>query len=162
MTTVRIGDSSLLDKKRRVHSSAGCFLVRKSATGTFELLVIHKTWPDGEEKFVLPKGHQQGDETLEETATRETVEEAGYVDFTLLAYVGSCTYELDWDEIFIKTDHYYIAELRSEKRDKQKQEKYEEGVLVETLWVDIEKGIGLLKYENLPELRIQVKRLLEL
>lgn len=28
--TIRIGDSSSLEKKRRVNTSAGCYLVRKS------------------------------------------------------------------------------------------------------------------------------------
>jgi hypothetical protein len=48
MTTVRIGDTDSLEKKRIVNTSAGCYLVRE-LDDNFELLVIHKKWPDGKD-----------------------------------------------------------------------------------------------------------------
>ena len=114
--TVRIGDTSSLEKRRRVNTSAGCFLV-KTEEGNVKLLVIKKVWLDGTTKYVLPKGHKEGEETLEDTALREVREESGYSDISLLRYLGSATYELDWTEIQLKTDHYFLALLNSEKEE---------------------------------------------
>ena len=58
------------------HISAGCYLLRKN-NNKYELLVIHRTKLLGEEKYVLPKGHVEGKETLEEAAKREVSEETG-------------------------------------------------------------------------------------
>jgi 8-oxo-dGTP pyrophosphatase MutT (NUDIX family) len=155
--SIRIGNTSSLDKKRRVNTSAGCYLVRKGKEGGIELLVIKKEWPDGTEKYVLPKGHKEGEEVLEETALRETMEESGYVDITLLRYLGSGTYEIDWKEIQMKTDHYFLAILNSDKQDGKTEETYEEGVVVENEWIELEKGLGLLTYENNPEIHVVLR-----
>ncbi len=113
--TIRIGNSSSLAKQRRVNTSAGCYLVRKNDNNNIQLLVIKKVWQDGNERYVLPKGHKEGEESLEEAALREVMEESGYTDITLLRYLGSSTYEIDWDEIQMKPDHYFLALLNSSK-----------------------------------------------
>ena len=149
--TIRIGDSSLVNKKRRVNTSAGCYLVR-NIDNNVELLLIKKRWPNGEEKYLLPKGHKEREETLEEAAIRETMEESGYIDITLLRYLGSSTYELDWSEIQIKTDHYFLAILNSDKQEGKKEETYEDEVIVENRWMDLEKAFELLTFEKNPEI----------
>lgn len=159
MTTVRIGDTASLEKNRIINSSAGCYLVRKEDE-SYELLILHKKWPEGKEHYVLPKGHKEGDEVLEETARRETMEESGYTDFKLLKYIGSCTYELDWSEIQLKTDHYYLAILQSEEKRDRKPEEYEEEVTVENFWVDIEEGFKLLTFENQEEIHSKIRELI--
>jgi ADP-ribose pyrophosphatase YjhB (NUDIX family) len=151
MSSIRIGDTSSLEKQRRVNTSAGCYLVRKSDDG-LKLLIIKKTWPNGDIKYVLPKGHKEGDETLEKAAIRETKEESGYTDFKLLRYLGSSTYELDWSEIQMKTDHYFLAVLNSDKQIDRKPEEYEKDVVVENLWLEVEKALTHLKYENYKEI----------
>jgi hypothetical protein len=40
--SIRIGDTSSLEKQRRVNTSAGCYLVRKADNNNIELLVIKK------------------------------------------------------------------------------------------------------------------------
>jgi 8-oxo-dGTP pyrophosphatase MutT (NUDIX family) len=160
MNSIRIGDTSSLDKQRRVNTSAGCYLIRKTDTG-IQLLIIKKTFPNGDVKYVLPKGHKEGDETLEEVAHRETVEESGYTDFRLLKYIGSVTYELDWDEIQMKTDHYFLALVNSDKQIERKPEVYEKDVNVENVWMEIEEGFKYFTNENLPELNSFVKSLLK-
>ena len=160
MTTVRISDNTLLGKKRRGTFSAGCYLVRKR-NNQFELLILHKRWLDGMERYVLPKGHQEERETLEDTAKRETIEESGYTNFELLSYIGSNTYELDLDEIIIKTDHYYLAILRNEETIPKRPEIYEKDVVVENIWIDLEEGFGLLTFENQEEMNNKVKSLLK-
>lgn len=160
MQTTRIGDTSTLAKRRKVNTSAGCYIVRENG-GNVELLVLKKEWPDEETKYVLPKGHCEGRETLEETALRETKEESGYADIKLLRYLGSTTYELDWKKIQVKTDHYYLAILNSDRQNKRKQETYEEGVVVENQWLPLEKGLELLTYENIPELNKVLRKYIQ-
>lgn len=160
MTTVRIGDTASIEKNRIINTSAGCYLIRALENAQFQLLIIRKKWSNGEERYVLPKGHQEGDEVLEETARRETMEECGYTDFKLLSYIGSCTYELDWREIQLKTDHYYLAILQSEEKRERKQEDYEEGVTVENIWMALEEGFKILTFENQKEIHDKVRELL--
>lgn len=160
MTTVRIGETSSLEKNRIINTSAGCYLVRKKDSN-YELLILHKEWPDGNERYVLPKGHTEWDEVLEETVKRETTEESGYTDFKLLNYIGSCTYELDWSEIQLKTDHYYLAVLQSEEKAERKPEEYEKEVIVENLWIELEEGFKLLTFENQEEIHDKVRELIQ-
>ena len=154
--SIRIGNTSSLVKKRRVNTSAGCYLVRKNGDN-IKLLVIKKVWPDGTERYILPKGHKEREETLEEAALRETMEESGYIDITLLRYLGSSTYEIDWEEIQMKTDHYFLAILNSDKQEGKQQETYEEKVLVKNEWIELEKGLELLTFENSPEIHKLVR-----
>lgn len=160
MDTVRIPETTSMGKNRRASTSAGCFLVRKTNIGKFELFVIHEKWPDGKETYVLPKGHREKEETIEETAIRETTEESGYVDYKLVKYIGSRTYELDWDEIWIKTDHYFLAILESDKKVKQDLEEYEKNVIQDTSWLDFGIGVDMLTYENQKEFMDQIKEYL--
>lgn len=157
MSSIRIGDTSSLEKQRRVNTSAGCYLVRKSDDG-LKLLIIKKTWPNGDIKYVLPKGHKEGDETLEKAAIRETKEESGYTDFKLLRYLGSSTYELDWSEIQMKTDHYYLAILKSDREESKQPETYEEGVVAENQWKDLDKALEFLTFENNTEIHDLLKQ----
>ena len=159
MTTVRIGNTSSLEKSRIVNTSAGCYLINNLDDNP-QLLVINKRWPDGKEHYVLPKGHMEGDESLEETAKRETTEESGYTDFKLLSYIGSCTYELDWSQIQLKTDHYYLAILQSEDKIESKPEEYESDVIIENIWIDIEEGFKLLTFENQEEIHQKIREML--
>ncbi len=158
--TIRIGNTSSLKKKRLVNTSAGCYLVRKKEND-IELLVIKKKWADGTRRYVLPKGHKEVDETLEEAALRETSEESGYTDIKLLNYLGSSTYELDWEEIRIKTDHYFLAVLKSNKMDAKKPETYEKGVIVKNQWTSLEKALELLTFENNPEIHEALRAYVE-
>lgn len=160
MSSIRIGDKSSLIKQRIVNTSAGCYLVRKTGQ-SIELLIIKKSWPNGDIKYVLPKGHKEGEETLEEAAIRETKEESGYTDFKLLRYLGSSTYELDWSEIQMKTDHYYLALLNSDKEESKQSETYEDGVVVENQWRDLDKALELLTFENNPEIHKLLKEYIQ-
>lgn len=156
--TVRIGNSSILDKPRRLSTSAGCYLVRKTDNNNIELLIIKKVWQDGNTWYVLPKGHKEGEEYLEEVALREVMEESGYTDIILLRYLGSSMYELDRSEIQMKTDHFFLALLNSEKEEGKQPEIYEDGVIVENKWVELESALELLTFENNPEIHELVKK----
>jgi len=146
--TVSVGNSSSMEKSRKVITSAGSYLVRKTPEGKYEIFIIHEKWPNGDETYCLPKGSKEKEESLEEAATRETTEESGYADFKILKYIGSRTYELDWDIIWIKTDHYFLTLLESEKKVKQNLVEYEKKIIVDSFWIDIEEGFKMLTNEN--------------
>eukprot|EP00802_Teleaulax_amphioxeia_P018629 Tamp_18829.p1 GENE.Tamp_18829~~Tamp_18829.p1 ORF type:complete len:173 (+),score=37.87 Tamp_18829:22-519(+) len=55
---------------------AGCVVLREGADGARECLLISSKDPS---KWIFPKGGWETDETLEEAARRETLEEAGVV-----------------------------------------------------------------------------------
>jgi 8-oxo-dGTP pyrophosphatase MutT (NUDIX family) len=160
MDTVRIGNTNSMEKSRKVITSAGSYLVRKSGENKFELFVIHEIWPDGKETYCLPKGSKEKEESLEEAARRETTEESGYADFKILNYVGSRTYELDWDIIWIKIDYYFLSILETERRVEQNLVEYEKKVIVDSFWIDLEKGLSMLTNENHKEHHNLVKKFL--
>lgn len=75
-----------------------------------------------EEYWFLPKGHAEGDESLEETARREIEEEVGLTDFTHWQFLGTkeraSLNDKEW-----KTIHYFFgvttqAELNPVATDK--------------------------------------------
>jgi hypothetical protein len=86
------------------------------------------------------------------------MEESGYTDITLLRYLGSSTYEIDWSEIQMKTDHYYLALLNSEIEKGKQEETYEDGVELENEWIELDKALELLTFENNPEIHELVKQ----
>jgi ADP-ribose pyrophosphatase YjhB (NUDIX family) len=58
----------------RKDTSAGCCVVRK-LDDRYQLLTIFRKWPDRKKGYTLPKGHKENNDSLEQTAIRETQEE---------------------------------------------------------------------------------------
>lgn len=68
----------------------------------------------------LPKGHVEPGEDLAETALRETREESGYTDLTILANLGSQVVAFDYaGDHITRTEHYFLMRLDSQRRVKQ-------------------------------------------
>lgn len=64
-----------------------------------------------ERRWVLPKGHVEPGETLEQTALREILEESGLDNVQLIKYLG-CVLRTTVKEngnVVNKTIHYYLA-----------------------------------------------------
>lgn len=59
------------------------------------------------DKYVIPKGHVEDGETIEEAARREIEEETGLRRFTLAGYLGSRE-RLDFKGRSWKITHYYV------------------------------------------------------
>jgi 8-oxo-dGTP pyrophosphatase MutT (NUDIX family) len=123
--------------------SAGAAVFRKQGSG-FEFLILGKK-EDGEITYHLPKGTLHIDETLEECAKREIVEEAG-VTVELKAYIGAKTEEyIRETHVYIKTLHYYAAEYCGESEAMDDEHDFRE-------WCGIEDALRKLspnlKHEN--------------
>ncbi|MBP8292737.1 MAG: NUDIX domain-containing protein [Caldilineaceae bacterium] len=68
----------------------------------------------------LPKGHVEPGEDIAQTAVRETQEESGYADLALVADLGEQTVEFDFaGDHVTRTEHYFLLDLRSQRRIKQ-------------------------------------------
>jgi len=85
------------------HDAAGGIIVRLGDAGAEVVLVREGTHP----AFVLPKGHVEAGETLEQAARREVAEEAGLRDLTLLAALGARE-RLDFERTSWKRTHYFL------------------------------------------------------
>ena len=64
----------------------------------------------------LPKGHIDPGESARVAALRETTEESGYADLTVVAELGSQLSEFDHNgKHIIRTEHYFLMHLQSER-----------------------------------------------
>jgi 8-oxo-dGTP pyrophosphatase MutT (NUDIX family) len=85
------------------HESAGGIVVR-IADGQICLALIHeRAYAD----FVLPKGHVEQGETLEQAARREIAEEAGFTRLKRIASLGK-KQRLDFSKSSWKIIHYFL------------------------------------------------------
>lgn len=88
-------------------TSSGALILRE-IDGQLKLALAQrqrttKTW-------VLPKGHVESGETLQQAALREIHEEAGLSNVQLLTYLGNLVREVSKNGVTVqKTIHYYLA-----------------------------------------------------
>jgi len=85
------------------HSAAGGIVARAENGRIYIALVGEK----GLSKFVLPKGHVEAGESLEQAAVREIEEEAGFSQLMLLAPLG-IRERLDFSKRTWKKTHYFL------------------------------------------------------
>jgi ADP-ribose pyrophosphatase YjhB (NUDIX family) len=85
------------------HVSAGGVVARLENDCVYIALVGER----GLHGFVLPKGHVEPGESIEQAATREIAEEAGLSELTLIAPLGT-EERLDFDKRSWKKTHYFL------------------------------------------------------
>ncbi len=92
-----------------VETSAGGIVVDVQDGAAF-IAVIARRNRAGRIEWCLPKGHQEGDETLEETAAREVEEETG-IEGRVLTTLGTIDYWFSTHEKRVhKVVHHYLLE----------------------------------------------------
>lgn len=161
----------------RIDTSAGCYVIRKK-DNKYELLVIHRTFPEEKiskhieidangkqtlietkmkETYVIPKGHKKENDDLEEAALRETTEESGYSDVEILQDLGSKTYILPWETPIKKTDHYFLALFKGDKKVEQILTGWDEDPSMKVVWLELEEAFKKLTWENNPKILEEIE-----
>lgn len=99
--------------------------------------------PDRDE-VRLPKGHIDPGENPEETALRETEEEAGFADLAILADLGSSRVEFDYKKNhYIRDEHYFLMALRSPR---QSQRPANDAQQFRPLWIKLDEAASHLTF----------------
>lgn len=92
----------------------------------------------------LPKGHIDPGENVEETALRETEEEAGFADLAVLADLGSSRVEFDYKgNHYIRDEHYFLMTLRSPRQGQRPTNDIEQ---FHPLWVELDEAASRLTF----------------
>jgi 8-oxo-dGTP pyrophosphatase MutT (NUDIX family) len=93
-------------KPRVEETSAGGFVL--AADGSARIAVIGRRNRGGRIDWCVPKGHLEGDETIEQAAIREVAEETG-LEATIIESLGSIHYEFSTpSSIISKTVHHFL------------------------------------------------------
>jgi len=93
-------------RTRVEETSSGGFVL--AADGSNRVALIGRETRNGRIDWCVPKGHPEGDETLEQAAVRELFEETG-LEVEILERLGEIQYEFSAGNKFIvKTVHHYL------------------------------------------------------
>ncbi len=92
------------------HVSCGGVVVRKDGNRILVALVTEPRFAE----YILPKGHVESGEDLEQAARREIAEEAGFTELTLVKSLGSSG-RLDFRKRSWGTMHYFLFTTGQDK-----------------------------------------------
>lgn len=124
-------------------TSAGGFVL--SADGEFRIALIGRINRGGRLDWCLPKGHPEGNETLEEAAIREIYEETG-LEAKILEPLGNTHYEFQVPEkIISKTVHHFLMQQTGGTLTVENDPNHE---AVEVRWFSVEEIEKTLSHEN--------------
>ena len=104
-------------------------------------------------EIVFPKGTIELDETPEQAAVREILEETGY-HVKIKAPLGEVSYEFDENDgnRYKKTVHYYLFELIDENEQPQpNREDHESDEGIESLWLSFDDTLERLTHNESKE-----------
>jgi 8-oxo-dGTP pyrophosphatase MutT (NUDIX family) len=114
-----------------------------------KLLTIKVSYHQG--KIEFPKGKMDQGETELQAATREIIEETGYLDLEPLGFLGKTNFSYV-DKVgetsgsaVLKTVTYFLFRLKSSKQIKDKQESHER---IQNLWLDLATAKEQLSFKN--------------
>jgi len=126
-------------EERIIETSAGGVVVRR-AEDAWEVLVIRDPYGN----WGLPKGHVEGDETLEEAAVREVQEETGIV----AGQVGPLVERIDW---FFRKEgaliHKYCSFFLMRSDGGIATPEKAEGI-TECAWLPLDEATSRIVYDN--------------
>ncbi len=92
----------------------------------------------------LPKGHVETDEEIESAALRETVEESGFGDVSIVAGLGSQIVEFEVEKKHVvRTEHYFLMRLNSLQQVRRNAKDEEQ---FRILWAPLEDAEELLTF----------------
>jgi 8-oxo-dGTP pyrophosphatase MutT (NUDIX family) len=130
-------------RRRVLETSAGGFVL--AADGSNRVALIGRLSRSGRIDWCVPKGHPEGEETLEQAAVREVYEETG-LEVEILHPLGQIQYEFSaGPKLIAKTVHHYLfrqtgGDLTVEGDPDQE--------AVEARWFELEILLSSLAHEN--------------
>ncbi|MEN9747357.1 MAG: hypothetical protein RLZZ603_49 [Actinomycetota bacterium] len=130
-------------RRRVLETSAGGFVL--AADGSNRVALIGRLSRSGRIDWCVPKGHPEGEETLEQAAVREVYEETG-LEVEILQPLGQIQYEFSaGPKLIAKTVHHYLfrqtgGDLTVEGDPDQE--------AVEARWFELEVLLSSLAHEN--------------
>lgn len=137
-------------------TSAGGFVL--AADGSARVALIGRLTRRGELEWCVPKGHPEGEETLEQAATREVFEETG-IQGEIIELLGSIDYEFYTpDKHISKTVHHFLMRQISGELTVDGDPDQE---AVETRWIEISELNKILSHENERRMALGVVEWLE-
>lgn len=130
-------------RPRVAETSAGGFVL--CSDGSFRVALIGRLNRGGRIDWCVPKGHPEGDETIEQAAIREIAEETG-LEVEILEHLGDIAYEFQTPEkTVVKTVHHFLmqqvgGELTTENDPDQE--------AVDVQWYAVDQLEKTLTHEN--------------
>jgi 8-oxo-dGTP pyrophosphatase MutT (NUDIX family) len=118
------------------YSSAGGVVIHDD-----RMLLLNRP---GRGEIRLPKGHIEPGETAEATALRETAEEAGYAELTIVADLGEHVVRFEYEgKTFMRNEHYFLMRLDGDGRHPQSAKDAAQFVVI---WVALDEAVERLTY----------------
>lgn len=110
-------------------------------------------------RWTFPKGKQEPNESLSQTATREAFEEAGLKGLRFVAPLGRTTFRFrKGGQGIQKTVHFFLFEVSAETQEKMTGV---EGGMWEAKWVPASQAILTNGYQNLDRLLAKALRIIQ-
>ncbi len=128
---------------RKTATSAGAVVLRE-VEGQLKVALAHRARTN--KVWVLPKGHVEKGESLEQAALREVYEETGLHNVRLMTYLGSIPREAvrSNGDVEQKTIHFFLAYALCESQPQAPTDSR----FIEPGWFCPEEAIKLLPYES--------------
>ena len=131
-------------QKQRVHeTSAGGFVL--SSDGKLTVALIGRETRSRRIEWCVPKGHPEGDETIEQAAVREVFEETG-IECQVVTALGSINYTFSaGNKLIDKTVHHFLLRQTGGELNVENDPNHE---AVTAKWVAVDDLSGILTHEN--------------
>ena len=130
-------------RQRVEETSAGGFVL--AADGSNTVALIGRQTRSHRIDWCVPKGHPEGDETLEAAAIREVFEETG-IHAEIILKLGSIYYEFTAGrKLIAKTVHHYLMKQTGGELSVENDPNHE---AVEARWIAVDDLNTFLSHEN--------------
>ena len=124
-------------------TSAGGFVL--AADGSNAVALIGRQTRNRRIDWCVPKGHPEGDETLEQAAVREVFEETG-IECEIILKLGAIEYEFSAGrKIIAKTVHHFLMRQIGGSLTVENDPNHE---AIEARWVSVDELNDFLSHEN--------------